>query len=111
MPRGGYREGSGGKPSWNHGKTKPIRVPVALADQILELARLLDETGDPQSKAIDLSGVAIHQSRQGPMVRLADLLRVGYRIKPERLIRGLKLQSEEGSDVETLLKEALEENE
>jgi hypothetical protein len=43
MPRGGYREGSGGKPKWIHGKTKTIRVPEILADQILQYARELDE--------------------------------------------------------------------
>lgn len=31
------------KPQWNNGITKTIRVPVALADKILEYARELDE--------------------------------------------------------------------
>jgi hypothetical protein len=30
------------KPAWNHGKTQVIRVPIALADQILEYAKWLD---------------------------------------------------------------------
>ena len=42
MPRGGKRPGAGVKPTWKHGKTKTIRVPVALAEQILEFARKLD---------------------------------------------------------------------
>ncbi|MBW4480488.1 MAG: hypothetical protein KME54_27540 [Tolypothrix brevis GSE-NOS-MK-07-07A] len=29
-------------PSWHHGITKTIRVPIALADQILEYAKWLD---------------------------------------------------------------------
>ena len=43
MPRGGRRPGAGGKHKWIHGETKVIRVPVALADQVLAIARILDE--------------------------------------------------------------------
>ena len=39
---GGYREGSGQKPKWNLGETKPIRLPVKLHQQIMDIARLLD---------------------------------------------------------------------
>ena len=39
---GGYREGSGQKPKWNSGETKPIRLPVKLHQQITDIARLLD---------------------------------------------------------------------
>lgn len=114
MPRGGRREGAGGKPTWKHGKTKPVRVPVALADQVVEIARILDEEGDPGriSKTINLTGVAILQSKYGPVVRLADLLRVGYKIKPERLVRAFKAQmAREESDIDRLLTQALEEYE
>jgi hypothetical protein len=30
------------QPAWHHGTTKTIRVPIALADQILEYAKWLD---------------------------------------------------------------------
>ena len=43
MPRGGARPNSGPPPSWKHGRTTTIRVPRALAVQILQLARRLDE--------------------------------------------------------------------
>ena len=39
---GGYREGSGQKPKWNLGETKPIRLPVKLHHQLMGIARLLD---------------------------------------------------------------------
>ena len=39
---GGYRKGSGQKPKWNLGETKPIRLPIKLHQQITEIARLLD---------------------------------------------------------------------
>ena len=115
MPRGGRREGAGSKPSWKHGKTKPVRVPVAIADRILEIARIIDEEGDPgdTARTIDLTGVAIHQSRNGAVVRLADLLRVGYRIKPERLIRHIEPQAKNdpSSELEELLERVLEDYE
>ena len=105
--RGGKREGSGGKPTWRYGKTKPVRVPVALAEKILEIARVLDEEGleSPvtSSKVIDLTGIAIYSSKDGPTVRLADLLRMGYEIQPERLVRNLKVKPSLSSETYNLL--------
>lgn len=46
MPRGGYREKAGRKPGWNHTETQVIRVPKAIAPQLLEIAKKLDK-GEP----------------------------------------------------------------
>ncbi|MBN4004756.1 hypothetical protein [Nostoc sp. LPT] len=35
------------QPRWNSGKTKTIRVPIALVPQVLEYARALDGANDP----------------------------------------------------------------
>lgn len=50
MPRGGIRprriDGSTDhllKPKWKQGRTRTIRVPVALAEQLLEIAHRLDD--------------------------------------------------------------------
>ncbi len=50
MPRGGIRprriDGSTDhllKPKWKQGRTRTIRVPVAMASQLLEIAHRLDE--------------------------------------------------------------------
>jgi len=98
MPRGGRREGAGSKPAWKQGKTKTVRIPEALADKILAIARVLDENefSDVENweysteKVIDLTGVAIHSNINGASVYLTDLIRIGYTIKPERLVRNLK---------------------
>lgn len=112
MSRGGRREGAGGKPTWNAGKTKPVRVPEALAEKILEIARIIDEGRDPSSAdVIDLTGIAVLQSKYGPVIRLSDLIRVGYRIKPDSLVRNLKVQLTRDSEIEDLLEEALDEYE
>jgi hypothetical protein len=110
MSRGGYREGAGGKPSWKNGKTKPVRVPIALEEQILEIARILDEGGlpDSSSRVLDLSGIAVMRSEYGPVVRLSDLIRAGYRIKPERLVRSLKTSADEGSELNDFIDKALQ---
>lgn len=46
MPRGGYREKAGRPSTWKSGckfsETKLIRVPTAIADQLLEIAHKLD---------------------------------------------------------------------
>ncbi len=105
MTRGGRREGSGGKPAWKHGKTKPVRVPIALADKILEIARILDATELEEinlqdfleqlkhPRLVDLSGITIRFVKDGPAVYLADLVKAGYEIKPTQLVRNLKPES------------------
>ena len=40
---GGARPGAGGGCRWKHGTTKLVRLPVALVDKILEVARYMDE--------------------------------------------------------------------
>jgi hypothetical protein len=88
MPRGGARPGAGGKPTWKNGKTKTIRVPVALADAILAFARDLDEHGiiepDTVSKTIDVSQLIVPEIRGRRFVFLSDLVKVGYEIYPSK---------------------------
>lgn len=97
MARGGYREGSGGVPTWKHGKTKTIRVPEALASEILEIARRLDEGEklisqresiiEPvtESKVLDLSRISIRQVNGVIAVYLEDLVKAGYELRPQNL--------------------------
>jgi hypothetical protein len=40
---GGARPGAGGGCRWKHGRTKLVRLPVALVDKILEVARDMDQ--------------------------------------------------------------------
>ena len=99
MPRGGRRPGAGGISSWKSGRTKTIRVPEVLAAEILQLARVLDNGGQvvskasmlssiepvTESKVIDLSKVSVTHSNGEIAVRLEDLARLGYEIKPATL--------------------------
>lgn len=89
MSRGGIRCGAGAKPTWKHGKTRTIRVPIALADEILAFAHRIDEQGiietDTHSKTLDLSGVSIRHHNGVIAVHLEDLARFGYEIMPESL--------------------------
>jgi hypothetical protein len=41
--RGGARPGAGGGARWKHGRTKLVRLPVVLLDEILEVARYMDQ--------------------------------------------------------------------
>lgn len=97
MPRGGYREGSGGKPTWKHGKTKVIRVPEVLAEKVIEYARRIDSflavesainsslISVTESKVINLSGIPTYSFDKGSAVYLSDLIAFGYQIKPDGL--------------------------
>lgn len=98
MP-GGKREGAGRKSSWIRGKTTVIRVPEALADEVLRLAHLLDE-GKPigditQSKYLDLSGIPVCQFGNQPGIVLKDLLRKGFKIRPLKLVDRLRREIDE----------------
>ena len=94
MPRGGYREGSGSKPAWRQGKTKVIRVPEILADQIIEYARELDEGKlknkdvkqiTPLLKVVDLAGIPLTPIAGEMGVKLSDLVKKGYQLTPKRI--------------------------
>lgn len=89
MSRGGKRKGSGSKPKWRSGKTKTVRVPESLAQEILQIAHKLDEGDiidyDTESKIVNLSGVSIGEVQGRKIVFLDDLLRMGYEIKPLKL--------------------------
>ena len=100
MPRGGKRIGAGSKPKWNSGKTKVVRVPESIADQVIEYAHGLDTNqalltlaeskvvgydGVTESKTIDLSGMSIASVSGKACVFLQDLALAGYEIKPKKL--------------------------
>lgn len=127
MTRGGKRDGAGGKSTWEHGKTKSIRVPIALAEEILQIARQLDQgtklgwpsstdatplplklqkevdlstltvskghnssnkaiiEPETESKVLDLSGISIKQHDGAISVHLEDLVKAGYKIRPEKI--------------------------
>lgn len=101
MPRGGSREGAGGRFKWNHGKTKTIRVPIELADKILEYAHKLDDGAiiehETPSKTLNLSGVSIRVCNGKSAVYLEDLVKAGYEILPERLGKIFKAILSKGS--------------
>lgn len=48
----GGRRGTTWQAQWNHGKTKHIRVPAALEQQIIEFARALDSGQVPVDREI-----------------------------------------------------------
>jgi len=57
--RGGARPGAGGGGRWKHGRTKLVRLPVALLDEILEVARYMDQNDGnlpPSDSALIISG-------------------------------------------------------
>lgn len=86
MPRGGYRPGAGGKPKWIRGKTTVIRVPEVLADEVLRVARLLDEgkmvDDVTRTKYLNLAGVSLRLINGRPAVFVEDLVNAGFKVRP-----------------------------
>lgn len=69
MPRGGKREGAGRKPAWKHQPTKPIKVPIALADDIIKIAKLLDSG---EISISEILGIVVVRSKD-KITKLAEL--------------------------------------
>lgn len=94
MPRGGYRKNAGRKTKWKHGKTTSIRVPIVLANQILEIAQKIDKDQlleiDTKSNLIDLSGIQLISVRGQKAVILVELMKAGYEIYPLSLAKSLR---------------------
>jgi hypothetical protein len=84
MPRGGHREKAGRPSTWKSGckfsETKLIRVPAAIADQLLEIAHKLDsgETLDLVTKQLSLLDrpTEINADTRFSGVKLANRLNV-----------------------------------
>lgn len=62
--RGGYRENAGRKSDWKHPATKSIRVPPEIANQVIEIAKQLDNgfqvkviDSASESKELDLDAI------------------------------------------------------
>lgn len=103
MSRGGRREGAGGRFKWKHGRTKTIRVPEVLANQILEYAHKIDDgviiehetssnpvtenpvTSNQPIKIINFAGIPIYRFQDRSYFFLEDLIKSGYQIKPKKL--------------------------
>jgi hypothetical protein len=95
MTRGGAREGAGCKSGWKKGKTKLIRVPEILADQVLDYARKLDDDSIiesvTESKVVNLAGIKLKTYNGKIAIHIEDLVKGGYEIMPEHL--GLMFKS------------------
>jgi hypothetical protein len=84
MPRGGRREKSGRKSSWVSGckfeETKLIRVPVAVADRLLEIAHKLDS-----GEVIDLETKSNNE-----IVTKSELIQKGKQIVADESVVRMK---------------------
>ncbi|MBD2365413.1 hypothetical protein H6G36_30550 [Anabaena minutissima FACHB-250] len=99
MARGGARSGAGAKSKWKHGKTKTIRVPEILADNVLEYAKRLDssisleilsssesiKTISISKPCLNLAGISIYRLHGKSFVFIEDLIKLGYEVKPLKL--------------------------
>ena len=84
---------------------------LTLTSKAETLASDIESDTKSEKRIIDLSGVAVFAHRNGPAVYLADLLKAGYDIEPERLVRSMKSRLSKRSallsDLESVLAEHL----
>ncbi|MEG4271142.1 MULTISPECIES: hypothetical protein [unclassified Microcoleus] len=61
---------------WKHGQTRTIRVPIALADRVLALARQLDSSESPDTSEIPDAATLLNRlkaKRKKSKLSLADV--------------------------------------
>lgn len=86
MARGGNREGAGRRFKWQSGETRTIRVPIAIADMVLEIAQGLDKgtltfdkgilKENSQSKVVRFTHeMKVFQENGQDVIKLSDLAR------------------------------------
>lgn len=66
-------EGKVGAPfKWKHGRTKTIRVPVSLADEVMQYAKELDKKGGSNCDT-EIDGIQVYRLRSDEVIKLKDL--------------------------------------
>ena len=108
MPRGGARPNSGPPPSWKHVRTTTIRVPRALAGQIRQLARQLDEgkleydTGSKRERdtSSKIEFDTVSKIERDTISKIADAVEI--------LTEALKLKSNAGGKIKLEIRKVLE---
>jgi len=103
--RGGARPGAGGGCRWKHGRTKLVRLPVALLDQILEVARYMDqnEGGLPPSAAPVLTS-----GHSSPSLSPEEVKAISARKKARKLAEKVMGGDEQVCVSDSTFKELLE---
>jgi hypothetical protein len=89
--RGGRRENSGRHSTWNMGETKPIKVPVAIADKVMSAAREIDREEYHREFGLYKRSSTEVLDDITKLVALVELGEPGYSAKnAKKLIEGLK---------------------
>jgi hypothetical protein len=108
--RGGVRPGAGRPYKWKHGKTKPIRVPEAIAAEVLAYARELDDRGgSPRSSSLQIFPSKSDSQLVRENKHLKDMIaRIYSHHQQEEMLKLMKLRfkriltgkDEQGNDVD-----------
>jgi len=90
--RGGYRENAGRKSSWQHGETQTIRVPKAFANQLIQIARRLDNgeeiESDTKSNQPDIDTVTDSKAGSYDHVTESTLAMTEALIQAQAILKG-----------------------
>ncbi len=92
--RGGVRPGAGRPYKWKHGKTKLIRVPEALAAEVLAYARDLDGRGGfPRSNYLQILASKTDPQLARENKHLRDMIALIYsHHEQEEILKLMKLR-------------------
>lgn len=89
------------QPKWQSGKTRTIRVPVAIADQVLEIAHQIDE-----GKFTDTSEFSfINESKKLKKGNISDTSESSHYTIKKILLEALAVKSNQGAKIKTKIAE------
>lgn len=99
--RGGYRPGAGRKGEWKSGKTKGVKLPEKLVDEIVAIARAIDD--GKEIKIIGNDSVTKSKNLQNETVTESKRVEEAAAI----LTEALTLKPNAGGAIKIKIKEAL----
>src|SRR4028119_2078354 len=86
---GGARPGAGGGSRWKHGRTKLVRLPVALVDKILEVARYMDQNEGRLPSSVSVVRISDYSAQSlSPEERKEFFAKQEARRLAEQVMRG-----------------------
>lgn len=95
------------QPKWKSGKTRTIRVPIAIAEQILEVARQLDkgislDTSKSIAKGNQTTSQKFNSNKTNYIIDTSDINREEIR---KILLQAFEVRSNQGAKIKTKLSE------
>lgn len=95
------------KPKWKSGKTRTIRVPIAIAERVLEVAHQIDKSESPDTSELNGNNVDEAEplnSKTDVLTKITDTSEsINRKLAESILTEGLTVPSNKGGEIKQYL--------